>query len=207
MNDAELTPQARATGEANRKRVARAVLTHASSDLSLDRTDVARWQRDLLQWTGHVRKEHLGAYRGSKNLKDVGVRFGARTGAPPPKVAGELSVFFSSLNARLVALLKELPSDDKTDDEVLRVCDFAAWAHNEWVRIHPFANGSGRTARLIANWILIRSGLSPAIAIRPRPGDPYLAACEAGIATGNHAEMGAEFLAALRRLENKPTAA
>ena len=56
---------------------------------------------------------------------------------------------------------------------VLTLC---ALLHGEWVRIHPFANGNGRTARLWANWAALRYDLPPFVTIKPRPGHPYAAA-------------------------------
>jgi prophage maintenance system killer protein len=38
---------------------------------------------------------------------------------------------------------------------------FAAFAHNRFLEIHPFEDGNGRTARLIANAILFKNGISP----------------------------------------------
>ncbi len=40
---------------------------------------------------------------------------------------------------------------------------FAAQAHLELVRIHPFVDGNGRTARLLTNLLLMRSGYPPAM--------------------------------------------
>ena len=37
----------------------------------------------------------------------------------------------------------------------------AAWIHAEFVRIHPFIDGNGRTARLIMNYSLMRDGFLP----------------------------------------------
>lgn len=37
----------------------------------------------------------------------------------------------------------------------------AAWAHAELVKIHPFTDGNGRTARLIMNYILMEDGYLP----------------------------------------------
>ena len=37
----------------------------------------------------------------------------------------------------------------------------AAWTHAEFVKIHPFADGNGRTSRLIMNYQLMSSGLLP----------------------------------------------
>jgi hypothetical protein len=51
--------------------------------------------------------------------------------------------------------------------------DVAGWAHAEWVRIHPFANGNGRTARIWANVILMRYGIEPVVRLRPRPDNGY----------------------------------
>ena len=48
--------------------------------------------------------------------------------------------------------------------------------HAEWVRIHPFANGNGRTAQLWANNIALRYGVPPFIRLRPRPNSGYAAA-------------------------------
>ena len=50
-----------------------------------------------------------------------------------------------------------------------------SWAHAKWVRIHSFANGNGRTACAWANLILMRYGLPPVVALRPRPGGGYAA--------------------------------
>ena len=39
--------------------------------------------------------------------------------------------------------------------------DLAAWMHTEFVRIHPFIDGNGRTARMIMNYQLMLSGWLP----------------------------------------------
>lgn len=39
--------------------------------------------------------------------------------------------------------------------------ELAAWTHAEFVRIHPFVDGNGRTARLIMNYQLMRGGYLP----------------------------------------------
>ncbi|MBI3490264.1 MAG: Fic family protein [Acidobacteria bacterium] len=72
---------------------------------------------------------------------------------------------------------------DLDTDGLAAVIDLAAWAHAEWVRIHPFANGNGRTARVWANWIFVRYGFPPAVRLRPRPESGYGAACARAMAT------------------------
>lgn len=39
--------------------------------------------------------------------------------------------------------------------------ELAAWTHAEFVRIHPFVDGNGRTARLIMNYQLMKNGFLP----------------------------------------------
>ena len=41
--------------------------------------------------------------------------------------------------------------------------ELAAFSHHELVRIHPFVDGNGRTARLISNLILMSKGFPPVI--------------------------------------------
>lgn len=50
-------------------------------------------------------------------------------------------------------------------------------AHFNLVRIHPFADGNGRTARLLMNLLLVRGGYRP-IAVRPEDRSEYLDALE-----------------------------
>ena len=59
----------------------------------------------------------------------------------------------------------------------LHPVELAAEAHYQLVTIHPFADGNGRTARLLMNLILIFHGYPPAI-IRKRDRLAYLTALE-----------------------------
>ena len=74
-------------------------------------------------------------------------------------------------STRLIAELDSmLPAGQELDaDQLAAIVYLCAWVHAEWVRIHPFANGNGRTARLWANCIAMRYGLSPFIRLRPGP--------------------------------------
>ena len=40
----------------------------------------------------------------------------------------------------------------------LNLIELAAWTHAEFVRIHPFPDGNGRTSRLIMNYQLLANG-------------------------------------------------
>lgn len=43
----------------------------------------------------------------------------------------------------------------------LHPVELAAWTHAEFVRIHPFADGNGRTSRMIMNYQLLYAGFLP----------------------------------------------
>ena len=55
--------------------------------------------------------------------------------------------------------------------------DSAFTAHRQLVRIHPFNDGNGRTARLLMNLILLRGGYPP-VAVRPDDRAAYLGALQ-----------------------------
>jgi Fic family protein len=55
-------------------------------------------------------------------------------------------------------------------------------AHFRLTAVHPFADGNGRTARLLMNLILLRGGYPP-VAVRPEDRGAYLAALETGSLT------------------------
>ncbi|WP_344698824.1 Fic family protein [Sphingomonas limnosediminicola] len=55
--------------------------------------------------------------------------------------------------------------------------DAAFDAHFRLVGIHPFADGNGRTARLLMNLLLVRDGYRP-VAVRPEDRSEYLDALE-----------------------------
>lgn len=85
----------------------------------------------------------------------------------------------SRVVARLDALLR--PGAELDADQLSAVLDVCAWTHAEWVRIHPFANGNGRIARLWANRLALRYGLPPFIRLRPRPDCGYASAATAAM--------------------------
>ena len=43
----------------------------------------------------------------------------------------------------------------------LNPIELAAWTHAEFVKIHPFVDGNGRTSRLIMNYQLLANGFLP----------------------------------------------
>ncbi len=64
--------------------------------------------------------------------------------------------------------------EQKTFENVI---ELAAWTHAEFVRIHPFADGNGRTSRLIMNYQLMVNGFLP-ISIKKESRLEYFNALE-----------------------------
>jgi hypothetical protein len=118
----------------------------------------------------------VGAFRGEPGLEQVQVRVGAQYGVDAAEVAVALEHFERKLHALVAELDSMLPAGQEPDaDQLAAIVDLCAWVHAEWVRIHPFANGNGRTARLWANCLAMGYGLPPFIRLRPRSNSGYAA--------------------------------
>jgi fido (protein-threonine AMPylation protein) len=104
---------------------------------------------------------------------EVGV--GVAEGVPSAEVPAELARFEASMQAAVRQLDAVVPVGSAVGATTLgSVVTLCALAHGEWVRIHPFANGNGRTARLWADWCAVRYGLPPFVRLKPRPaGNAY----------------------------------
>lgn len=57
--------------------------------------------------------------------------------------------------------IKNFYADLEWKEQVLNPIEYAAWTHAEFVRIHPFIDGNGRTSRLIMNYQLMSKGFLP----------------------------------------------
>jgi Fic family protein len=133
-----------------------------------------RWQALAMRNLEVREKRFVGAFRGEPGLEKVKVRVGANYGVDPADVADSLKQFEAKLQQLVAELDKVLrPGQEPNLDQLSAIIDLCAWAHSEWVRIHPFANGNGRTARLWANNLAMRYGLPPFIRLRPRPNASY----------------------------------
>ena len=141
------------------------------------------WHRQMMDGLNVPVPRYIGRYRGEAGLEGVEVRVAGRFDVRSDQVADSLGAFERRLQAAIEHLDARLPpGKDLTADELKAVIDLCAWAHAEWVRIHPFANGNGRTARLWADFIAMRYDLPPFARPRPRPGGDYGAASTAAMA-------------------------
>ena len=77
----------------------------------------------------------------------------------------------------------------------LNPIELAAWTHAEFVKIHPFVDGNGRTSRMLMNYQLMARGFLP-ISIAKESRLEYFEALEAYAVDGNLTPF-AEMVAAL----------
>jgi Fic family protein len=83
-----------------------------------------------------------GIYRNT----DVAITGATHTPPTPNEMYNQLKFFYEDLNANQIKM---------------NSIELAAWTHAEFVRIHPFIDGNGRTSRLIMNYQLMKNGFLP----------------------------------------------
>ncbi len=160
--------------EENLKQTQRRIRQDAR-DRKLPTIDAARhWQVETMHGLDTPDPIYIGAFRGEPGLENVQAQVAERYGVPADEVAAALAQFEKTLQTAVQRLDDAIPPSVEADDDqraaIILIC---AWAHAEWVRIHPFANGNGRTARLWANSLAMRYGLPPFLRLRPRPENLY----------------------------------
>lgn len=130
---------------------------------------VRDWHRTIHEGTAHVpRREYIGNFRGegSIHLRNYGVAFGLDPatggrfdGAPPLTVAGHLALFEAEMVAAIAKWDATMPTlADVTLSRLNVVLEDLAVLYATWIRIHPLADGNGRTARVLVNWVMARYG-------------------------------------------------
>lgn len=181
--------------EANLRRVLRAIVRQAPLRNPPSVALAQGWHRGIYRDVELPVSYYAGEIRDSDpdfpELFGYEVAVGSSPGVPSRHVPGQLERFERWLVEAVGRLDPILPEGDKpTEPGVLHsVLTLCAISHGEWVRIHPFANGNGRTARLWANWCALRYGLPPFVRLRPRPaGDAYGSAA-ADSMRGDHRGM------------------
>lgn len=69
--------------------------------------------------------------------------------------------------------IKSFYEDLAIKETTLNPIELAAWTHAEFVRIHPYIDGNGRTSRLIMNYQLLRYGYLPVSVAKENRLDYY----------------------------------
>lgn len=93
----------------------------------------------------------------------------------PVRISGSTVVLPNPL--KVPSLMKKYIEDLHIPKD--NIVDVAIRAHFDFVSIHPFSDGNGRTARLLMNLILIQGGFPPAI-IRKEDRKIYINSIEKG---------------------------
>jgi fido (protein-threonine AMPylation protein) len=135
------------------------------------------WHKDMMQGLRAPDRNLVGKFRGEAGIERYSVGIGGQPGVIASRVDAELKQFQTTLQRHVGRLDRMVPRGAEPDTEdIAAILDLCAWTHAAWARIHPFANGNGRTARLWANSIAMRYGLPPFVSLRPRPNGDYAAA-------------------------------
>ncbi len=103
--------------------------------------------------------------------RNVEVRIAGSELIPPP-------------HGKVPELLEGLFSSFYSERKALHPVELASFLHNRFVKIHPFTDGNGRTARLLMNWVLLRNRFPPVI-IEVTNKEEYYKVIEAAD-KGNH---------------------
>jgi len=127
----------------------------------LDEALIKEFQWRLTQNTYDSRRWQLGERPGEYKRHDY-VTGKEEIGAAPEDVQEEITDLLSEM-------------DSIPDDKVLTA---AAYFHAKFENIHPFADGNGRTGRLVMNYLLLLHG-HPPIIIHEEDRKGYYAALEA----------------------------
>lgn len=136
-------------------------LTAFNERRSFDETLIKEFQRCLTQNTYDTRRWQLGERPGEYKRHDY-VTGKEEIGASPEDVQEELSELLSELQ-------------DVSEQNALTA---AAYFHAKFENIHPFADGNGRTGRLMMNYFLVMHN-HPPIIIHEENRKDYYAALEA----------------------------
>ena len=135
------------------------------------------WHRAIYQGVPLPVPYYAGEFRDTDprfpQLTGYDVIVGGQPGVGSSDVPSQLAAFEQAMRSVAVSLDAAIPvgNPPASGPELAAVIRFAASAHGEWVRIHPFANGNGRTARCWANFVALRYGMPAFVTIRPRPAD------------------------------------
>jgi len=107
---------------------------------------------------------------------NVEVQFGPATnrlnGSPAVEVPNRMLRLVRKVESAFDEFNREwdkMPPEART----IRFASILSRFLSEFIRIHPFRNGNGRTSRLLWSWALARYGLPAICSIGERPGHPY----------------------------------
>ncbi len=194
-----------------------AVLRQQAADRpAVNLNTIRQWHERLYRGCTVPVPGYVSHFRGDPTVPElVGyeVAIGSLPDGSPERVgvwstwlADELSSFEAEFKTGLAHVDRLVPPLQRpsTDADLGAVLALAAGGHGEWIRLHPFANGNGRLARLLVAFVCLRYSLPVFLNVKPRPYDPtYAIAARASMGlppdfTGDHAPTVAVFAHLLR---------
>ena len=198
--------------QANAARLITDLRATAAERRVLTCAELCNWHAQLYAGCQLPIAGYAGHFRGDPAVKEL-INYEVGLGAPlkdgslekmgvwARRVSEEMAAVLAGLNAVFADLDGRLPigKPPNTPEEILQVISFAALAHGELLRVHPFANGNGRIARLLVAFICLRYGVPMFVHIKPRPeSDEYLRASRDSMGrepdfVGNHTTTAAVF--------------
>jgi len=140
------------------------VINHKEAILYVE--DIVRRQEPLSEWQmksihrlilKSIDDEHAGAYRNEN------VIISGATHIPPD---------FVQVKALMEELIQQYDHNWQTN---VHVVERSSLLHIEFVKIHPFIDGNGRTARLLLNFELMKNGYPPIIIEKEDRAEYYTA--------------------------------
>lgn len=188
----------------NATRTLRLVKQHAQAGNPPQISAAQEWHRELYKGVPLPVDYYAGEIRDSDprfpELIDYEVQVGGAVGVPAREVPAALTSFETAVQTAVGRLDQGIGVGVKpaTVSDLNSALLLASITHGEWARIHPFANGNGRTARLWGNWTLLRYGLPAVLRVKPRPaGSDYARAASLSM-IGDHDPMFALILQELQ---------
>lgn len=136
----------------------------AYSERPLDTTVLCEFHFDIFRSVRH----HAGKSRAPGNGSER-LTFGPHRSPHRDEVPEALAHVLAE-TAKAIKSLKNNPQDPGYEEAALRI---SVWTHAEIIRIHPFEDGNGRTARAFLNAILVELDLPPLVFEAPK--QEYLA--------------------------------
>ncbi|MFH0978315.1 MAG: Fic family protein [Candidatus Woesearchaeota archaeon] len=109
----------------------------------------------VLEVASRVEPEIFNDSKADYRRLTLGVRPGRDASVTPPypaKIPHEMKKFFENMNS-----LQEQWAKESSES----ILDISSWVHLHMVRIHPFEDGNGRTARLMSNLMLVKNNYPP----------------------------------------------
>ena len=141
--------------------------------------------KDVLELHGLILRAIEDDFAG--RLRNAGVRISGANFIPP--------------NARKVSeLLDSLIDFVNTNPLQLNTIELATVFHHQFVHIHPFFDGNGRTVRLVMNLLLMKEGFPPAIILKNDRKKYYEALNQAN--NGNYKKLMLLMCQSLERTTN-----